>query len=312
MIDNQRVLELPLNGRNATELIFLAGVAVQNTNVNLNSGVRNYATTVISVAGGLDGGLNYYLDGGTHDDPENNLNLPLPFPDALQEFKVETSGVGAQYGHHSAGTINAVTKAGTNAFHGDLFEFVRNGSMNARNAYAVTNDGIKRNQFGGVLGGPIVKNKLFFFGGEQMTTLRSTPSARKEFVPTPQMLAGDFTTFASAQCQGTDVTLGAPFGTNGFARNMIDPKSLSPQALALSTRLPSAANACGFTEFAALNNLNEYLTTAKVDYQKNQKHSIFVRYMGARKDQPWDYDGSNILSSSSGQLNQRTHSLVIG
>jgi hypothetical protein len=312
MIDNQRVLELPLNGRNATELIFLAGVSVQNTNVNLNSGVRNYATTVISVAGGLDGGLNYYLDGGTHDDPENNLNLPLPFPDALQEFKVETSGVGAQYGHHSAGTVNAVTKAGTNAFHGDLFEFVRNGSMNARNAYAIANDGIKRNQFGGVLGGPIVKNKLFFFGGEQMTTLRSTPSARKEFVPTPQMLAGDFTTFASAQCQGRDVTLAAPFGTNGFARNTIDPKLFVPQALTLSQRLPAAENACGLTELGAVNNLNEYLTTAKVDYQKTEKHSIFVRYMGARKDQPWDYDGHNILSSSHGQLNQRTHSLVIG
>ena len=135
MIDNQRVLQLPLNGRNATELIFLAGIAIQNTNVNLNSGVRNYATTVISVAGGLDGGLNYFLDGGTHDDPENNLNLPLPFPDALQEFKVETSGVPAQYGHHSAGTVNAVTKSGTNSIHGDIFEFLRNGAMNARNAY---------------------------------------------------------------------------------------------------------------------------------------------------------------------------------
>ena len=64
MIDNQRVLQLPLNGRNATELIFLAGIAIQNTNVNLNSGVRNYATTVISVAGGLDGGLNYFACGG--------------------------------------------------------------------------------------------------------------------------------------------------------------------------------------------------------------------------------------------------------
>jgi len=66
--------------------------------------------------------LNYYLDGGTHDDPENNLNLPLPFPDALQEFKVETSGVGAQYGHHSAGTVNRCDEGpATNAFHGDVF-----------------------------------------------------------------------------------------------------------------------------------------------------------------------------------------------
>src|SRR6266699_2546518 len=301
-----------VKGRNATELIFLACIAIQNTNVNLNSGVRNYATTVISVAGGLDGGLNYFLDGGTHDDPENNLNLPLPFPDALQEFKVETSGVPAQYGHHSAGTVNAVTKSGTNSIHGDAFEFLRNGAMNARNAYALANDGLKRNQFGGVLGGPIVKNKLFFFAGEQTTTQRSTPSANKEFIPTPRMLSGDFTTFASAQCQGRDVTLAAPFGTNGFARNTIDPQLLPPQALALAARLPPAENACGLTEFGGVSNVNEYLTTGKVDYQKTDKHSLFVRYMGARKDAPWDYDGKNILTSSHGQLNQRTHSLVIG
>jgi len=312
MIDNQRVLQLPLNGRNATELIFLAGIAIQNTNVNLNSGVRNYATTVISVAGGLDGGLNYFLDGGTHDDPENNLNLPLPFPDALQEFKVETSGVPAQYGHHSAGTVNAVTKSGTNNIHGDIFEFLRNGSMNARNAYALTNDGLKRNQFGGVIGGPIVKNKLFFFAGEQTTTQRSSPSANKEFIPTPQMLTGDFTTFASPQCQGRDVTLAAPFGTNGFARNTVDPKLFSPQALALVSRLPQAANACGLTEFGGVSNINEYLVTGKVDYQRTDKHSMFFRYMAARKDAPWDYDGKNILTSSHGQLNQRAHSLVFG
>ncbi len=312
MIDNQRVLELPLNGRNPTELIFLAGIAVQTTNVNLNSGVRNYATTVISVAGGLDGGLNYVLDGGTHNDPENSLNMPLPFPDALQEFKIETSGVPAQYGHHSAGVINAVTKSGTNSFHGDIFEFVRNGSMNARNAYALTNDGLKRNQFGGVIGGPIIQNKLFFFAGEQITTQRSNPSANKQIVPTARMLAGDFTTFASPQCQGRDVTLAAPFGTGGFARNTIDPRLFSSQALALSARLPKSENECGLTQFGGVGSINEYLTAVKVDYQKTDRHSLFVRYMGARKDAPWDYDGKNILTSSKGQLNQRTHTMVLG
>jgi hypothetical protein len=313
MIDNQRVLELPLNGRQATELIFLAGIATQTTDNSLNSGVRNYPTTVISVAGGANGGLNYFLDGGTHNDPENSLNLPLPFPDALQEFKVETSGVPAQYGHHAAGTVNGVTKSGTNSFHGDVFEFLRNGAMNARNAYSLSNDGLKRNQFGGVIGGPIIKNKLFFFGGEQTTTLRALPSANKQFVPTPQMLAGDFTTFASAQCQGgKDVTLAAPFGTGGFARNTIDPNLFASQALALAARLPKAENGCGLTEFGGVSNTNEYLTTAKVDYQKSEKHSIFARYMGAKRTASWDYDGKNILTSSTGQTNQLTHSLVIG
>src|ERR1051325_3868911 len=151
VIDNVRVLELPLNGRQAQELIFLSGGAVGGGKQNTN---RNYPTDSISVAGGMDNGLTYLLDGGTHNDPFNNLNLPLPFPDALQEFKVETSAVPAQYGQHSAGAINAVTKSGTNDFHGDLFEFVRNGAMNARNTFALQRDPLKRNQYGGVLGGP--------------------------------------------------------------------------------------------------------------------------------------------------------------
>src|SRR5437868_4376165 len=91
--------------------------------------------------------------------PESSFRLtPMPFPEALQEFKVETSALPAQYGHHSGGSVNAVTKAGTNAFHGTAFEYVRNGVFNARNAFALTRDGLKRNQFGGTFGGPVPKN----------------------------------------------------------------------------------------------------------------------------------------------------------
>ena len=129
VVDMTRVLELPLNGRNAVDLIYSFGAAIGGGAQATN---RNYPTQSISVAGGLNNGLTYLLDGGTHNDPFNNLNLPLPFPDALQEFKVETSAVPAQYGQHSAGSVNAVTKSGTNDFHGDLFEFVRNGVFNAR------------------------------------------------------------------------------------------------------------------------------------------------------------------------------------
>src|SRR5207248_9940349 len=122
-----------------------------------------------------------------HDDPENNLNLPLPFPDALQEFKVEMNGLAAQYGHHAAGSINAVTKSGTNAFHGDVFECLRNGSLNAQNFYATSKDGLKRNQFGGTFGGPIVKNKVFIFGGEHATVQRATPTINRSDVHTAML-----------------------------------------------------------------------------------------------------------------------------
>src|SRR5256712_3687185 len=160
VIDNVRVLELPLNGRQVSDLILLSGASVDGGAQPTN---RNYPTASISISGGLNNGVTYLLDGGTYNDPFNNLSLPMPFPDALQEFKVETSAVSAQYGQHSAGAVSAVTKAGTNDFHGDLFEFVRNGSLNARNAFALTRDSLKRNQFGGVFGGPLKKNKLFFF-----------------------------------------------------------------------------------------------------------------------------------------------------
>src|SRR5262249_45907898 len=133
---------------------------------------------------------------------------------ALQEFKVETSGLQAQYGPHSSGEVNAVTKSGTNDFHGSLFEFLRNGSLNARNTFALANDGLKRNQFGGTIGWPIVRNKLFFFGGHQTTLLRAQPSTALSYIPTPAMIAGDWTAFASAVCQGRNINLGAPFDGN--------------------------------------------------------------------------------------------------
>jgi hypothetical protein len=104
VIDNTRVMELPLNGRNVQELIILSGSAVGGV---VLSTPRNYPTDIISVSGGLTNGLTYNLDGGTHLDPYGNTNLPLPFPDALQEFKVETSALPAQYGQHSAGAVNA-------------------------------------------------------------------------------------------------------------------------------------------------------------------------------------------------------------
>ena len=132
----------------------------------------------ISVAGGQANGITYIMDGGTHNDPFNNLNLPTPFPDALQEFKVETSALPARYGHHAASAVNLVTKSGTNSFNGSAFEFnpqlplQRAQRLRARRATAC-----KRNQFGGALGGPIAaRTRLFFFGGYQGKIEKSNPA----------------------------------------------------------------------------------------------------------------------------------------
>jgi hypothetical protein len=310
VIDNTRVLELPLNGRQVSELVLLSGAATVSTQGTLNPGSRNYPTLIIQVAGGMQAGLTYSLDGGNHNDPYNNLNLPLPFPDAMQEFKVETSGLAAQYGFHSSGAVNAVTKSGTNNFHGSAFEFLRNGSLNARNAFDIQNDGLKRNQFGGTIGGPIIRNKLMFFGAHQHTTARSRPSASRAYIPTAAMLGGDFTTIASAACNnGKPITLGAPF--NG---NKIDPSQFSPVALNLvhNKLFPTTSDPCGLIRYGSVPKTNEGITTGRVDYQISGKHSLFGRYLEARLDTPTDYDGADILTLGNGNQLQRAYSFVLG
>ena len=118
-----------------------------------------------------------------------------------------TSGLSAENGVKSGASVNAVTKSGTNAFHGSGFEFLRDRRFNAPEHFAAfgpdgkqMDDGLRRNQFGGTLGGPIVRDKLFFFGGYQGTILRQVPTGNIAYVPTAQMLAGDFTTIASPAC----------------------------------------------------------------------------------------------------------------
>jgi hypothetical protein len=100
-------------------------------------GSKNYfSSSTISVAGGQANGINYLLDGGDNNDPMTNVNLPIPFPDALQEFSVQTSALPARFGLHPDAVVNAVTKSGSNDWHGDLFEFLHNGDLNARNTFA--------------------------------------------------------------------------------------------------------------------------------------------------------------------------------
>src|SRR5213596_969195 len=175
VMDNTRVLELPLNGRRVSDLILISGSAVQG-GASFGYGARGYAQVAISVAGGQASGVSYSLDGGVHNDVYTGLGVTMPFPDALQEFKLETNALPAQYGHHSAAAVNAVTKSATNEVHGSLFEFVRNNSFNANNAATQAPDTLKRNQFGGTIGGPIEKNKLFFFAGQQTTVEHASSS----------------------------------------------------------------------------------------------------------------------------------------
>src|SRR5438093_2999495 len=293
VVTNQQVAEIPLNGRDPHELIFLAGMANYPGQGSMNS-IRNYPTVVVSVAGGNGDGVSYLLDGSIWQDPYNSLSMPLPFPDALQEFKVETSAMPAQYGFHATATVNAVTRSGSNEFHGDVFEFVRNGIFNARDAFAVKRDTLKRNQFGGVIGGPIKKDKLFFFGGYQRTSLRSDGIQNTAFIPTPAALNGDFTALASAACNnGTPINLPSSLG---FVNNTISPGALNPVAVRVAKTFPVTNDPCGRTLYGLVANQDEDQVVAKFDYTISPKQSIFGRYMLGRLNTGSTYDGTNPLS----------------
>ena len=307
VIDNQRVVEMPLNGRQATELIFLSGLATSAPAGDLNTN-KNFPTVTISVAGGQANGITYIMDGGTHNDPFNNLNLPTPMPDALQEFKVETSSLPARYGHHAASAVNVVTKSGGNKFTGSAFEFLRNYRFNARNAMATEKDSLNRNQFGGTMGGPIQKNKIFFFGAYQGRVEKSNPATNIRYVPTAAMLSGDFSALASPACNaGRQVTLRAP-----FTDNKIDPSQLNAVALGVSKYLPLATDPCGKVQFGIPNDSTEHQGLGKVDLNISQRQSMIARYMYAKYDNPATFDGKNVLTlSRTGQTNQ-VHSMLVG
>src|SRR5437762_4664160 len=320
VVRNEEILQLPLNGRNPVELVMIAGAAVQT----ITSTQRALPGSLgVSVAGGQSFGVAYVLDGAMHNNLQDNLNMPFPLPAALQEFSVATGGLSAQNGVHSGAAVNAVTKSGTNRFSGNAFEFVRDRLFNAKNPFASigpdgkrVDDGLQRHQFGGTLGGPLVHNKLFFFGGYQATTVHQQPAANIAWVPTAQMLAGDFTAFASPACNGgRQITL-----RGGFDNNRIDPARFSPAALNLVKFLPKTTDPCGQVTYTLGADNDERQYVGRVDYQRTADDTIFGRYMATKFNKPIPMrEGDTALSLWDAQNNMNVlgfdalaHSMAVG
>jgi hypothetical protein len=302
VMENRRILELPLNGRLATDLIQLTpGVITQGV-----AGAGGFPNTANpSVAGAQSNGIAYFLDGSVYNNPWDNANMPFPFPDALQEFKVETSSLTAQNGMHAGASITAVTKSGTNGFHGDAFEFFRNGDLNARNFFAPTRDTLKRNQYGGTIGGPIKKDRLFFFFGYQGTRTRQDPTSTNAFVPTPAMLQGNFSACPTA-------TTGVPAAD--ITNSQITPSLLDPAAVKLASKLPATTGPCGNTTYGLVTKVNEGQFVARMDYQLSDKQSIFARYTTTSyyRLPSYTFTPDNLLSTGQGGFDDRAQSTIIG
>ncbi len=329
VIQPEQVLDLPLNGRQATQLIALSGAAVLTSTAG--AGSLDYAGAVeYSVAGSQVNATNYLLDGGENMDYQNNSGLPMPFPDALQEFKVESSALPANLGNRPGGTVSAITKSGTNSFHGDAFEFLRNGIMDADNFNfpnangtlpKPTQDNLKRNQFGGVIGGPIRRDKVFFFYGVQETIERQNQVPTSRTVPTPAMLAGDFTAFLAPPCQSSqqflnDTVAGQPLVTAHHS-NILLPAWLSTPSAHVAAKVaalfPVPNNACGSITTTGYQHDNEFQHVVRTDWQRTANDTIFARYFIANYNllSTLSIPG-DILSSSGVGLADRIQSFSVG
>ena len=308
------MVELPLNGRQATQLVLLSGAATDTyKGADLVTSKNYYSSDTISVAGGQANGTNYLLDGGDNNDAFSNVNNPFPFPDALQEFSVETNSLSAQYGLHPGAVVNVVTKSGSNHFHGDVFEFVRNGDFDARDFFSATQDTLRRNQFGGTLGGRILKDKLFGFFGYQGTRIMSSPASSISYVPTAAVLAGDFSALESAACQssGKPRTIINPATGQAFTNDFVSPSLFNQQALNILRYVPTASNSCGKLTYGIPKPSGEDQYIGRVDWNQSAKNNFFARYFIADYAAPPDFDNNLLLSNFAGVWD-RSQSFVLG
>ena len=302
VVDSARMIELPLNGRNAAQLTALVAGAVNAPSNNADQGATKTfpGAVTVSVNGGRQNNIAFNIDGVHSEDIFSNVNQPLPMPDALQEFSFQTSNFSAEYGQNSAGVVNVVTKSGTNAFHGDAFEFVRNAQFNARNFFAASRDQLKRNQYGGTIGGPILKDKLFFFGGYQGTRIRNTQGGRSAFVPTAADLAGDFSAYLNAadpnNPQRRAVVLKDPTTGKPYPNNIIPVSSFSAPALAMLKYLPvsSAGSGLAFYSTPIIQNFEEFIT--RIDYSLSANDRLNYRINKAWFSSPGIFANNNLLT----------------
>jgi|HubBroStandDraft_6_1064221.scaffolds.fasta_scaffold00305_25 outer membrane receptor protein involved in Fe transport len=291
LIDQKEISDLPLNGRDVQELVFLAA---GTTNVTANYCAANCEGGVFpteqyaKVNGGGANGVNYLLDGVDANDTYINTNVPFPNPDAIQEFNLVTGNMSANYGNAIGGVVNVVTKSGTDEIHGDVFEFLQNSALDASNYFSggLVNP-LKQNQFGGSVGGPIIKNRLFYFGSYQGTRFRTAQNGQIATVPDATERTGDF----SDLLPGTQLVNPAT-GAN-YLNNQIP---VSPVATYILNQipLPSGPNdQLNFNGGPDAQNTDEYL--AKVDLNLGKHHLSGHYFQMSYTDPVFTPPASNLL-----------------
>jgi hypothetical protein len=280
VIDQQQVDNLALNGRNYMELLSLVPGAVI-TNPDSFSVTTSLSATNQAVNGHRTNGNNMTVDGlGNLDGGANGSLINNVSPDFTQEVKIQTSAFSAEYGRSSGVAFNLVTKNGTNQFHGAAFEYFRNDALDARNYFSPNNTELRFNDFGYNVGGPIKKNRLFFFGGEEWKRLRQQTAPVRVSLPTTAELAGNF--------NGSGKTIDAPGTKNPYPGDIIPASAMTADGRAIGnvysyvtsltaafTNTPVANNAI----YEVPNPLNYREDIVRADYRINDNHTLYARYI---------------------------------
>ena len=321
VVEGRAVLETPLNGRNVNNLLTLvpgvvAGGGTAGSTVSNQGGAQTQAIAYgnYQIGGGFSGQSLFYVDGVQSNVPENNVNSLIPTQDAVQEFRVSTNNVSAEFGGYGGGVVQLLTKSGTNSFHGSAYEYLRNTVFNANdwfsNHLGRSRPPLHQNQFGANAGGPILRNKLFFFGSWEREIIKQG-FVSINTVPTQAQLTGDFS--ATGQNIYDISSAGRPqFSCNGVL-NVICPGRLDPTALKILAAESPAPNAAGLT--------NNFLATAitsgqqdqyngRLDYVLGTRDTLFARYtFWNPHNNPSDPYGKQTGSGTTGNT---THEAVIG
>ena len=302
--------DMPLDNRRVIDLMALA----PDTSAH-NPAANNYSSQISTRPETTESGFNtasgearenstaFYLDGGLNEDAYTDVANVFPNPDAVQEFTVDTNSYNAKFGGRGGAVVNAVTKGGTNKIHGSAFEYLRNGAANASNYFsaAAAPDTMKRNQFGFSLGGPLVKDKTFWFGSYQRTTFRFGTTSNLGFGPTAAELAGDWSTEVPVSTyQLTD-----PFTNAPFAGNQVDTSLYNPTSLALLKLIPTGNAATGEFNFPTVVSQDDNQFVFKVDHHVGDRLTISASYLWDRFSNPDVAVPGDILSGGqSGAGNQ--------
>jgi hypothetical protein len=310
-IDQQTVTELPLNGRRMTDLITGAGGAAPAPGGDFTGTKYSYQTVSVSIAGGNGNTTQWRLDGGDNNDYMGNGNLPFPFPDAVAQFSVESTAMGAGSGMHSGGLVNVVTRSGTNMIHGTGFYFTRNPYINATTFYNTKKDGLHQHEYGGTFGAPVIipklyngRDKLFFFVGYQFHQAKQGGANPTTYhIPTAANLAGDFSVTDGATCTANgkflqlyDPLTGALIPGDKYATT----PTWSPQALALQKYLPAIdptfdPGNCGAVSVLIPSQVFYKQFINRIDYTINPKNNLYGRYFLDGYQAPSFFSPTNIL-----------------